>query len=55
MQFSRFFRNSSLDIPACIGFKIEIVIVLLLFLIPLFGQTYPELIATGWHEIFNSS
>jgi len=37
------------------GFKIEIVKVLLAINFPFFGQTVPEFIATGWHLIFKFS
>jgi len=41
--------------PGSIGFKIETVRVVLIFFQPCFGQVLPELIAIGWHGIFNSS
>ena len=47
--------NSSFDKPDGIDFKIEIVIVLLAFFSPFLGHTYPEFIATGWHETFSCS
>ena len=47
ITFSKILLNSSLDSPAGIGFRIDIVIFLLLFFKPSFGQTYPVFIATG--------
>ena len=41
--------------PAGIGFKIEITMSLFPFLKPFLGQTYPELIATGWQTILSCS
>ena len=55
MWSSKILRNSSLGRWADIGFKIDIVIDLWLWLIPVLGQTYPEFIAIGWQEIFNFS
>ena len=54
-MFSRILINSSFDNPDGIGFKIEIVIVLLAFFSPSLGHTYPELIATGWHVTLSCS
>ena len=46
-RFCNFLKKTSLSRPKSIGFKIEIIITLLLFLNPCLGQVYPELIATG--------
>ena len=51
----KFFKNISFFNPGSIDFKIEIVKIVLNFFEPFFGQVFPELIATGWHEIFSSS
>ena len=53
-NFSKLITKLSLSKSLFIKGKIEIVIILFAFFDPYFGQTNPELIATGWHEIFNS-
>ena len=50
-----FILKKELLLIPIIGFKIEMVIVLLFCFLPFFGQTKPELIAIGWQLILNFS
>ena len=47
--------NCSLLTPGLIGFNKEMVILPGYLIMPLLGQTAPELSATGMHETFNVS